>query len=159
MGILTLMQPEAPPAPHPSPAEPIRAPLIASPGRAEEEVAALPIPPDTTDNELVALWLHGKSRNTTRAYSEDVAAFRAFTGKSLRATYFVRSAALRGQRLGAPATRARRLRALKSCLPDRWVDDGYRDDRPVARCGLAPEWPHDFHARGGRVLRHRDARG
>jgi len=82
--ILTLMQPEPPPAPHPSPAEPLRAPLIARPGRAEEEVAALPIPPDTTDNELVALWLHGKSPNTIRAYSEDVAAFRAFTGKRRR---------------------------------------------------------------------------
>ena len=54
-----------------------------------------PIPPDTTDAELVALWLHGKSPHTIRAYGDDVAAFRRFTGKPLRAT--VGSAALRGQ--------------------------------------------------------------
>jgi hypothetical protein len=43
--------------------------------------------PDTTDAELVALWLHGKSPHTIRAYGDDVAAFRRFTGKPLRATY------------------------------------------------------------------------
>jgi hypothetical protein len=57
--------------------------------RAEEEaeIASLPISPWTNDDELVALWLHGKSPHTIRAYGEDVAAFRAFTGKGLRATY------------------------------------------------------------------------
>jgi len=42
------------------------------------EIAALPVAPWTTDDELVALWPHGKSPNTIRAYGEDVAAFRAF---------------------------------------------------------------------------------
>jgi hypothetical protein len=66
-------------------AEPTNAPLVAPAARAEEEaeIAALPIPPWTTDDELVTLWLHGKSPHTIRAYGEDVAAFRAFTGKGL----------------------------------------------------------------------------
>jgi hypothetical protein len=43
--------------------------------------------PDTTDAELVALWLHGKGPHPIRAYGDDVAVFRRFTGKPLRATY------------------------------------------------------------------------
>jgi hypothetical protein len=59
---------------------------VVAPAEEEEEIAALPIPPWTTDDELVALWLHRKSPHTIRAYGEDVAAFRAFTGKGLRST-------------------------------------------------------------------------
>ena len=110
------MRHEPPPAPHPGLAEPTRAPLMARSGRAEEEVAALPIPPDTTDDELVALWLHGKSPNTIRAYSEDLAAFRAFTGKSLRATYLSDLQRYADSIVGAPATRTRRLLVVKSLL-------------------------------------------
>jgi integrase/recombinase XerD len=110
------MASEAPPTPPPGMAEPTRALRVAGSGRAEEEVAALPIPPDTTDDELVALWLHGKSPNTMRAYSEDLAAFRAFTGKSLRATYLSDLQRYADTLVGAPASRARRLRALKSLL-------------------------------------------
>ena len=82
----------------------------------EAEIAALPIPPWTTDDELVALWLHGKSPNTIRAHGKDVAAFRAFTGKGLRATYLSDLQRYADALAGAPATRARRLRALKSLL-------------------------------------------
>ena len=114
--ILTLMHSEPPPAPHPDRIEASRAEQVARRGRAEEEVAALPIPPDTTDDELVALWLHGKSPNTMRAYREDLAAFRAFTGKSLRATYLSDLQRYADILVGAPASRARRLRALKSLL-------------------------------------------
>jgi hypothetical protein len=90
----TTMLPEAPPGI----AEPAKASLAARAASAEEEaiasaaardwtIAPTPIPPDTTDAELVALWLHGKSPHTIRAYGDDVAAFRRFTGKPLRATY------------------------------------------------------------------------
>jgi len=82
----------------------------------EEDVAALPIRPSTTDDELVALWLHGKSPHTIRAYREDVAAFRVFTGKSLRATYLSDLQRYVDTLTGAPATRLRRLKALKSLL-------------------------------------------
>jgi hypothetical protein len=54
--------------------------MARDPWAEEAEIAALPIVPWTTDDELVALW-HGKSANTIRAYGEDIAAFRAFTGK------------------------------------------------------------------------------
>ncbi len=64
---------------------PSSAPLAAV--QKKKQIAALPITPWMTDDELVALWLHGKSRNIIRAYSEDAVAFRAFTGKGLRAAY------------------------------------------------------------------------
>jgi len=80
------------------------------------EIAALPIPPSTTDDQLIALWLHGKSAHTIRAYRDDVAAFLAFTGKSLRATYLSDLQRYADALVGAPATRARRLKALKSLL-------------------------------------------
>ena len=76
---------------------------------AAAEIAALPIPPWTTDDELVALWLHGKSPHTIRAYGEDVAAFRAFTGKGLRSTY------LSDLQRYADALGGRRRRAPGAC--------------------------------------------
>ena len=120
------MRPEPPPDPHPGLVE--SAGLVARATAEEEEtanaagasgdwtIAATPIPPDTTDAELVALWLHGKSPHTIRAYSDDVAAFRRFTGKPLRATYLSDLQRYADSLVGAPATRGRRLKALKSLL-------------------------------------------
>jgi integrase/recombinase XerD len=84
----------------------------------EEEAAivALPIPPSTTDDELVALWLHGKSPHTIRAYAEDIAAYRVVTGKTLRTTYLSDLQKYADSLHGGLATRARRLKALKSLL-------------------------------------------
>jgi integrase/recombinase XerD len=117
------MAPEPPPAPHPDIPEPASAPLAARAASAEEEaaardwtIAATPIPPDTTDAELVALWLHGKSPHAVRAYGDDVAAFRRFTGKPLRATYLSDLQRYADSLVGAPATRGRRLKTLKSLL-------------------------------------------
>ncbi len=90
--------------------------IVPSSLREEEDVVAMPIPPSTTDDELVSLWLHGKSPHTIRAYREDVAAFRAFSGKSLRATYLSDLQKYADSLTGAPATRSRRLKALKSLL-------------------------------------------
>jgi hypothetical protein len=50
-------------------------------------IAPLPIPPDATEEQLTALWLHGKSPNTIRAYRRDIAAFRATIGKPIRLAY------------------------------------------------------------------------
>lgn len=43
---------------------------------AEPAVPAIP-----TDDQLVAMWLHGRTAHTLRAYAGDVARFRAFVGK------------------------------------------------------------------------------
>jgi len=37
----------------------------------------------TTDDQVVALWLHARSRHTQRAYLADVERFRALAGKQL----------------------------------------------------------------------------
>jgi hypothetical protein len=66
----------------------------------------------TTDAELVALWLHGKSPHTIRAYGDDVAAFRRFIGKPLRATYLSDRQRYADSLVGAPATRGRRLKRM-----------------------------------------------
>jgi integrase/recombinase XerD len=123
------MRPAQPPDPQPDAAA--SAELVVGAGRAageEEEgqtaaaatgdwtIAATPIPPDTTDAELVALWLHGKSPHTVRAYGDDVAAFRRFTGKPLRATYLSDLQRYADSLVGAPASRGRRLKTLKSLL-------------------------------------------
>jgi hypothetical protein len=122
------MRPESRPELQPGTAEPARSALVARAAGAEEEagigsmatgdwtIAATPIPPDTTDAELVALWLHGKSPHTIRAYSDDVAAFRRFTGKPLRATYLSDLQRYADSLVGAPASRSRRLKTLKSLL-------------------------------------------
>jgi integrase/recombinase XerD len=116
------MRPAPPPEPPPGIPEP--APLAAR-AATEEAIASAaatwtsaptPIPPDTTDAELVALWLHGKSPHTIRAYGDDVAAFRRFTGKPLRATYLSDLQRYADSLIGAPATRGRRLKTLKSLL-------------------------------------------
>jgi integrase len=65
------------------PVEPLAA-LVIAPDPAESPVVALPISPSTTEAELIALWLHGKGSHTIRAYAEDVAAYRAFSCKTLR---------------------------------------------------------------------------
>ena len=89
---------------------------VPAPRRSDEEIAALPFPPYTTDDDLVELWLHGKSDHTTDAYRADIATFRAFSGKSLRVTYLSDLQRYADALTGAPATRARRLKALKSLL-------------------------------------------
>lgn len=60
------------------------APLATTPHSA---IGPLPIPPDTTEEQLIRLWLHGKTENTIRAYRQDIAAFRAFIGKPIRLAY------------------------------------------------------------------------
>lgn len=82
----------------------------------DTEIATLPFPPYTTDDELIDLWLHGKAQHTITAYRADVAAFRAFSRKPLRATYLGDLQRYADVLSGAPATRARRLKALKSLL-------------------------------------------
>ena len=109
------MRPKPRPDPHPGMVE--SAGLVARAAGATEEdwtIAPTPIPPDTTDAELVALWLHGKSPNTIRAFGDDVAAFRRFTGKPLRATYLSDLQRYADSLVGAPpAGRPSRARSCR----------------------------------------------
>ena len=68
-----------------------------------------------TDEQLVALWLHGRPADTRRAYARDAARFFEAVGRPLGR---VRLADVQAYADGladlAPATRARRLNAVKS---------------------------------------------
>lgn len=69
------------------------------------------------DEHLIALWLHGRSVHTQRAYASDLRRFRIVTGKSLVDVTLedLHSFALSLDRL-APATQYRILSAVKSLL-------------------------------------------
>ena len=79
-------------------------------------IAPLPIPPEATEEQLIALWLHGKSPHTIRAYRQDIAAFRATIGKPIRLAYLGDLQRYADSLEGSPASCARRLLALKSLL-------------------------------------------
>lgn len=71
----------------------------------------------TSDGQLIAVWLHGRSPHTQRAYAADIARFCARAGKPLAA---ITAADLQAfaDLLGtlAPASRYRTLSAVKSLL-------------------------------------------
>jgi integrase/recombinase XerD len=71
----------------------------------------------SSDNQLVEIWLHGRSRHTQRAYAADVARFLAGAGKPLPAVTLsdLQNFADTLTDL-APATRYRILSAVKSLL-------------------------------------------
>lgn len=70
-----------------------------------------------SDDQLIELWLHGRSRHTQRAYRADAVRFQAFTGKPLRRVRLVElqsfADALEATEM-TPATRNRTLSAVKS---------------------------------------------
>ncbi len=74
---------------------------------------------EATTEQVVALWLHGRSPHTQRAYRADVERFLGFCGKPLPAVTLADLQAwadhLESQGL-APASRARALSAVKSLL-------------------------------------------
>src|SRR5664279_2798057 len=82
----------------------------------QSPIAPTPIPPDATEEQLIALWLHGKSGNTIRAYRRDIAAFRAFIGKPIRLAYLGDLQRYADALSGSPASCARRLLVVKSLL-------------------------------------------
>jgi integrase/recombinase XerD len=70
-----------------------------------------------TDAELVALWLHGRGKATTRAYEADAVAFLSQVGKSLRTVTLGDVQGFVDALAGlAPASRARKISAVKSLL-------------------------------------------
>ncbi len=70
-----------------------------------------------TDDKLVAMWLHGRSSATTRAYKGDALAFLAHAGKPIRAVTVGDLHGFSDTLTGlSSATQARRLSAVKSLL-------------------------------------------
>jgi integrase/recombinase XerD len=70
----------------------------------------------SSDDELVRLWLHGRSHHTQRAYAADAERFRAYVGALITATLgHVQSFADSLQNL-SPSSQARTLAAAKSLL-------------------------------------------
>ena len=69
------------------------------------------------DNQLIELWLHGRSPHTGRAYRADVERFRSRAGKPLHAVTLTDLQDFAGSITGgAAASRYRTLSALKSLL-------------------------------------------
>ena len=74
-------------------------------------------PQASSDDQLLAIWLHGHSEHTVRAYGADVERFRAGAGKPLRQIILADLQAFADSLSNlAPASRYRTLSALKSLL-------------------------------------------
>ena len=70
-----------------------------------------------SDEQLLALWLHGRSAATQRAYSSDSTRFLRFVGKPLRSIKLADVQAFADSMSDrAPATRARAINVVKSLL-------------------------------------------
>ena len=69
-----------------------------------------------SDEHLVALWLHGRSAHTARAYLADVTRFRAGAGKPMARVGLPDLQVFADTLSGAPASRYRTLSAVKSLL-------------------------------------------
>src|SRR4051794_5855608 len=95
------------------PALPANATSALAPVPPLSRVEVLPAPEDN-DARLIALWLHGRSPATQRAYAADLAAFRAVVPCPLRQVSLGDLQAY-GDSLAAlaPTTQARRLSTVK----------------------------------------------
>ncbi|HEY0418232.1 MAG TPA: tyrosine-type recombinase/integrase [Acetobacteraceae bacterium] len=117
-----MIDPAALPAPAVGPPEADLAPeAIPAPPATTLAVAPAPIEllPAREDNDarLVALWLHGRSKATQRAYAADLAALRALIPAPLRQVSLDDLQAYQDSLLAlATTTQARRLSAIKSLL-------------------------------------------
>jgi integrase/recombinase XerD len=69
-----------------------------------------------TDEHLVELWLHGRSRHTRRAYRADSERFRTFVAKPLAMVTLGDLQAFADSLAGKPSSRSRTLAAVKSLL-------------------------------------------
>lgn len=70
--------------------------------------------PQTTDERLIELWLHGKSQNTIRSYRKNAAAFLSYTGKQIRETYLSDVQGYVENLTGSTGTRALKTLVVKS---------------------------------------------
>jgi integrase/recombinase XerD len=71
----------------------------------------------SSDDQLIAIWLHGRSLHTQRAYRSDVESFRSRAGKPLGHVTLVDLQEFADSLMdAAPASRSRKLSAIKSLL-------------------------------------------
>ena len=93
---------------------PAPGPLTAAP---DPSAGAILPAQDENEARLVALWLHGRSKATQRAYAADLAAFRAVVPAPLRQVTLGDLQDYQDSlKKLAPTTQARRLSAIKSLL-------------------------------------------
>ncbi|HZS70395.1 MAG TPA: tyrosine-type recombinase/integrase [Candidatus Acidoferrum sp.] len=77
----------------------------------------LEAPQASSDDQLVQIWLHGRSEHTVRAYRADIERFRAATGKPLHMVTLLDLQDFADSLGGlSPASRYRTLSAIKSLL-------------------------------------------
>jgi len=107
-----LPPPSPAPLSPPRPADAILAPVLLAP------VPVFPVPAQAdSDQHLIAMWLHGRSAGTRRAYQADLAGFQAYVAKALRQVTLADLQGYRDTLAGlAPASQARQLSAVKSLL-------------------------------------------
>src|SRR5438093_4319877 len=74
----------------------LRSPSTVDEGRITSQQAS-------SDEQLLKLWLHGRSPNTQRAYASDASRFRSFVGKPLQAVHPCGPPGLRRLLVGACA--------------------------------------------------------
>ena len=101
-----------------------------------------------SDEHLVALWLHGRSEATQRAYAADLAAFFAHAQRPLRAVTLGDMQAFQDTLADlASASQARRLSAVKSLL-----SFGHRTGYLPVNVGAAIRLPKVKHTLAERIL-------
>lgn len=74
------------------------------------------VPQATTDEQAVALWLHGRPANTHRAYRSDISRFFSFVQKPVATVSLSELQAFQDSLEGSAGTRKRVLTAVKSFL-------------------------------------------
>lgn len=75
------------------------------------------IPTNTHDEQIIALWLHGRSRHTQRAYTKDARRFQAFTETPLRSVTLADVQAFADSLTDlAPSSQGQALASVKSLL-------------------------------------------
>lgn len=109
--------------------------------------------PVATDDQLVELWLHGRSRHTQRAYRADSERFRVFVAKPLAMVTLgdLQAFADSLEGLIKPSSRARTLAAVKSLLAF-----GQRTGYLALNVGAALKLPAGKNTLAERILTETD---
>ena len=107
--------------------------------------------PAATDDQLVELWLHGRSRHTQRAYRADSERFRSFVAKPLAMVTLGDLQAFADSLVGKLSTRSRTLAAVKSLLAF-----GQRTGYLALNVGAALKLPAGKNTLAERILTETD---